>query len=82
MIRYRAVVAGLASGDLEENDVLIFLRLQADSLYFFLRDVHGHVDHFSSITVDQIPVHECFHIPNVFNPWEKICDDQTAARAE
>ena len=82
MIRYQAVVAGLASGNLKENDILIFLGFQTDSLHLFLWDVHGHVDHFASVSVDQIPVHERFHIANVFNPWEEICNDQTATRAQ
>ena len=47
MIRYQAVVAGLASGNLKENDILIFLSLQASFLNLFLWDVHGHVDHFA-----------------------------------
>src|SRR5262245_15376120 len=67
---------------LQENDVLVLFREDADVLDLFLGNISRDFDHFLAVAKDEFPAHENFHVTDVENAGQEIRHQESAARAE
>ena len=63
-------------GHLEKNDGLVFLGDNADVADLILGDLVNELDHVAAVPVDELPVHERFHVADVKDAGEETCDEE------
>src|SRR6516164_11223403 len=80
---FMATVTSLVRlGHHQKNDVLVFLGNNPDIADLQLRDIVSQADHVAAAPVNELPVHERFHVADVEDAGEEIGDEEPAAWAK